>query len=730
MKIKMKMTRSEFLWKYTEKFNEQQLEAIQTTQGPILLLAVPGSGKTTVLVHRLGYMVFCEEIDPSKILTLTYTVAATRDMKERFLSVFGKEYDEMLEFRTINGICAKIIQEYGNNIGKQPFELVTEEKKTGRILAEILRNNGINFPTESDIRGTKTLITYCKNMMLSKEEVETLGKKEGFCLFPVLEQYNAYLRSNSLMDYDDQMMYAYRMLKSDPSLLLSYRKRYSYLCVDEAQDTSKIQHEIIGLLAGKNGNLFMVGDEDQSIYGFRAAYPEALLHFEQKHEKARVLVMNQNYRSNARIVEAADRLIQRNQLRHAKTIKATREYGEEILYPEVNTRANQYSYLLKVAQQCEKETAVLYRENESILPLVDELERRKIPYRIKSVDMNFFTHPVVMDVTNILLFALDPFNTSLFMQIYYKCKTFLKKNQAEQVCRISEEKKIPVLDAVDYVESITGMVRGKCKSLQTNLRKMKKENPGKAIFRIEVPLGYEEYMERNGMDGNKVFILKMLAQKETSIYGFLERLDYLDQVLKTRRGVQGENFILSTIHSSKGLEYEQVYLMDVCDGVFPKTVGSDHTKTREEEQREREEERRLFYVGITRAKERLFIFRIKKETSCFLKEICPPVQKEKSNARANVVQSTFPKTKYKISEERIFNTKENDLRHRKIKATLPEVLVIGQKVSQTRYGQGIITDVTYEGNRILSFQVTFNNGQEKDFAYPIAFTCGMSLLEE
>ena len=725
----MKMTRTEFLWKYTENFSEQQLEAIQTIEGPTLLLAVPGSGKTTVLVHRLGYMVFCEGISPSKILTLTYTVAATRDMEERFLSVFGKEYDKMLEFRTINGICAKIIQEYGAKIGKQPFELITEEKKIGRIVAEILKNHGIDFPTENDIKTAKTLITYCKNMMLSREEIEALGKREGLSLFSIFEQYNTYLRSNSLMDYDDQMMYAYRMLKSDVSLLNSYRQRYSYLCVDEAQDTSKIQHEIIGLLAGENGNLFMVGDEDQSIYGFRAAYPEALLHFEQNHSKAKVLIMNRNYRSNARIVEAADRLIQKNQLRHEKRMKATRDYGEEISYPEVNTRAGQYSYLLKIAEQGEKQTAVLYRENESILPLVDELERRKIPYGIKSVDMSFFTHPVVMDITNIFLFSLNPFDTTLFLQIYYKCKTYLKKNQAEMMCRISEEKKIPVLEALDHLEGINGIIRGKCKSLQTNLRKMKKEDPGKALFRITSLLGYEEYMERNGMDENKLFILKMLAQKETTIYGFLQRLDYLSQLLKTRRGYQRERFILSTIHSSKGLEYEQVYLMDICDGVFPKTVGRDHTKSKQQDQQEKEEERRLFYVGITRAKERLFIFRIKNESSCFLKEICPEKKEGIPRARAKNDPSNFGDIPG-LRERRKVEQRGSISEYGELKVKVPEVLVIGQKVVQTKYGKGIITDVIYEEEKILSFQVSFDRGQDKIFGYPIAFGCGMKLLEE
>ena len=165
------MNDNDFYEKYLTHLSSQQLDAVRTTEGPVLLLAVPGSGKTTVLVNRLGYMLYCKGIDPSNILTLTYTVAATRDMTERFKSIFGDDYSMSLEFRTINGICAKIIQHYGRLIGKKAYELITDEKITGKILTEIyIKING-DYPTESDIKSVKTLITYCKNMLLSKSEI-------------------------------------------------------------------------------------------------------------------------------------------------------------------------------------------------------------------------------------------------------------------------------------------------------------------------------------------------------------------------------------------------------------------------------------------------------------------------------------------------------------------------------------------------------------------------------
>ena len=188
------MNKQTFLTQYASHLNENQLKAVQTIHGPVLMLAVPGSGKTTVLVNRLGYMVFCEGIPPENILTLTYTVAATNDMAHRFTSVFGEEYSNLLEFRTINGICAKVIQRYAQMIGKSAFELVADEKVTGKILTEILVKNLPEYPTESDVKGAKTLITYCKNMLLSEDEIREKGEQEGIPLLDIYREYNKYLR--------------------------------------------------------------------------------------------------------------------------------------------------------------------------------------------------------------------------------------------------------------------------------------------------------------------------------------------------------------------------------------------------------------------------------------------------------------------------------------------------------------------------------------------------------
>lgn len=720
------MTKEEFLTRYSKHLNDQQLEAVQAVNGPVLLLAVPGSGKTTVLVNRLGYMLYVEGIAPENILTLTYTVAATNDMARRFESVFGEDYSSRLEFRTINGICSKIISRYGRMIGKDPFELVSEEKNKARILTDILAKHLPEYPTESDVKATSTLITYCKNMRLKDKEIGEIGEEEDIPLLEVFQDYNGYLRSNRLMDYDDQMSYALTLLQKSPELLDYYRDQYKYICVDEAQDTSKIQHIIINMLAGSDGNLFMVGDEDQSIYGFRAAYPEALLNFEKAHVNARVLVMDRNYRSNAKIVSVADAFIQKNQARHEKHMVATRSEGAEVSFVELKRRANQYSYLTKIAADCKEETAVLYRDNECVLPLVDRLDRQGIPYRIKNMDMAYFTNRVVLDVTNIMRFALNPKNTELFMKIYFKCQTYLRKPQAEQMCKISAQKDIPVLEAAEHMSGLNGMVIGKCRGMATNLKSMLNEEPSKAIFRIENPMGYGEYMERNGIDQNKLYILKQLSYNENSIEGFLKRLDYLQEMLKNSKPDYDCPFILSTIHSSKGLEYKKVFLMDVCDGVFPNKVLRSVKNATPKEIKDFEEERRLFYVGMTRAKDSLSICKITDGESCFINEAL----KSSSNTKPARIEQDAVQNKTILTNDRRNNARLIGNNYLKKQGNLVSdyELTVGEIVISEKYGKGFVKEVEYgKSGMVDKFTVEFDSGETKSFLFPFAFQHGMKL---
>lgn len=608
------MTFEEFINDYKITLSRQQMEAAQSVEGPVLLLAVPGSGKTTVLVTRLGYMIYGLGIAPENILTVTYTVAATRDMAARFVGMFGEEYASRLEFRTINGICARIIQYCGTRLGKTAYELVTDEKILSEILISIYRDVAGEYPTESDVKAVRTRITYAKNMMLTQAQLRELDE-EDVTYSEIYVRYCAELKARGWMDYDDQMVYAYRLLKAIPEALEYFQERYRYICVDEAQDTSKIQHVIISLLAGKNGNLFMVGDEDQSIYGFRAAYPEALMNFGKDHPGAKILLMEDNFRSSGRIVVAAGRFIKKNIHRYEKNMRPSREEGSDIKEIPVKTRKAQYSYLLKVAEGCARETAVLYRDNESVLPLVDLLERKGIPYRIRSADYTFFSHRVVQDILNIIRFAMEPTDTELFSKIYYKIGTYLSKAAMEELCENSVVYGCNVLAAAPLCKKLHPQTVKSCKAMKTHMENLLTESADKGIYRIVHFMGYGEYLERMKIKDHKVDILEALGENIGTVAQLPGRLAELQQLLQEKENDPRCPLILSTIHSSKGLEYDTVYLMDVYDGIFPERVIKDMRNAVPEDVKVYEEERRLFYVGATRSKNQLNVFTIGKQSS-------------------------------------------------------------------------------------------------------------------
>ena len=474
------MDREAFDRKYAARLNRQQQEAVHAVEGPVLLLAVPGSGKTTVLVTRLGYMLCCCGIAPDQILTMTYTRAAAGEMKQRFAALFGQDCPHPPEIRTINGVSSKIIAYYAQNCGKRPpFILAEDESALAKLVSDLYRDLCGEYPTQSVVKELRKSIAYAKNMMLPEERLGELDT--GFEKFPELyREYGKALRDNKWMDYDDQMVYAKKILELHEDVRTHFQNRFPYICVDESQDTSRIQHAIIRLLAGKSGNIFMVGDEDQSIYGFRAAYPDALMQFEQTYPGARVLLMEENYRSTPEILRAADAFIRKNHHRRPKTIHPTRASGAAVRVIYAMDRADQYPWLVNMAASVREETAVLYRNNDSALPLID-----------------------------------------------------------------------------------------------------------------------------------------LLARQETGLEGLCRRLDELQALVSAPSLPCGGGLILSTVHSSKGLEYDTVYLLDVLDGILPAVTEPKDAGQQDQYQ----EERRLFYVAMTRARNRLYLFSCRNRESAFADEL-------------------------------------------------------------------------------------------------------------
>jgi DNA helicase-2/ATP-dependent DNA helicase PcrA len=607
------MTEKEFIETYDIKLNKQQREAMKEVENPVMVLAVPGSGKTTTLIARLGYMTKVKEIDPSNILVVTYTVAATKDMTSRYLDKFHED-ECKIEFRTINGICSKIISYASSLYQREVFTLLSEEKDRNRAINVTFQKVTKRYPTESETLEIGTKITYAKNMMLTDREIESFDTGE-IPFSDIYREYNETLRENEMMDYDDQMVFAYKFLLNDDRILSHYQEMYKYICVDESQDTSKIQHKIIEILASKYRNIFMVGDEDQSIYGFRAAYPKALLNFEHTYKDAKVLYMEENFRSGKAIVKSADEFIQKNTLRHKKSMNTNASNTGIIKCEEILKRSSQYNLIYKKLEEyskSNKDIAVLYRDNEFVIPIIDRMLKNNIPFNMKQKDCSFFTNPVVMDVKNMLLFAQNPKDVKAFSKIYFKLSLYLTKGEMMHATKMAAEKGISVFKAISESTYIKESKRKRCGDIAYYFKQLNLCKGEDIFFYIKHGLKYYDYCQEHNLDVKKFDILEDIAKSLKDTKEFLERLDCLYNAMKYKQP-ENSRITLSTIHSSKGLEYDSVILLDVINGLFPSM-----TKTQMEKQENRkvaletyEEERRLYYVAITRAKKELFLYNIK-----------------------------------------------------------------------------------------------------------------------
>lgn len=586
----------------------QQRTAASTTDGPVLLLAVPGSGKTTTLIARLGYLVLGCGVRPEDILTMTYTVAATQEMRQRFIDRFGKDVGNRMEFRTINSVCYKIIALYGQ-MGNWIPRMATEGESDA-VVRDIYKTLAQSYPTDADIKTMRMVISNIKNRMMDKVQTEAAGFDLPFSAWTLYNDYQAAMNERQLMDFDDQLVMAYQILISEPQILNAYQEKYKHICVDEAQDTSKIQHEIIALLAQKNRNLFMVGDEDQSIYGFRAACPQELMEFEKKWPGAKILLIETNYRSTDEIVDASAKFIRQNKARRDKKMHGVNGHGEAIRAIPVANRLEQYRLLAGMGQTATETNSpltVLYRNNDSALPVIDALEKRGIPYQAKGNDGLFFKGRVYLGVMDFVRLALNPRDKDAFMSLYYKLGLFVRRQQAQAA--VSRYSKKPLLDVLGEV---TG--NDKCHDLSRIFASLLTMKAVDALKTIRYQLKFADYLKSCKVGTARLDTLEFLAQEDASLTDFVTHMERLQKIIRDGRK-EPASFVLSTIHSAKGLEYDHVILADVYDGEFP--VDPYQTETPLVGETDLEEERRLFYVGMTRARKTLGIIRVAGQTSDF-----------------------------------------------------------------------------------------------------------------
>ncbi len=609
-----------FREKYNITLNKQQERAMLAVEGSVLLLAVPGSGKTTVLVSRLGHMVINKNIPPENILAITYSNQAADEMRSRFSDQFGAHIGKRIDFRTINSLALKVYWDYCRKKRKQTRALI-QDKDRRALIAQIYKKYNNEFAAESDIQNLSTAIECIKNMMLSDEQIVEL-ESELPHLNAMFQDYQQYLKDKMLMDFDDQMVFALWILENDTDILNSLRNQYKYISVDEAQDTSKIQHTIIKLLAEGNG-LFMVGDEDQSIYGFRGAYPRALLNFRYDYKNPYILRMERNYRSTSQIVDKAQQFISQNKGRYEKNMTAERGDGNEVHLISVKNQEEQYMHLLKVAKNAAADTVFLYRDNESAVVLVDLLTRNGIPFQHRKSEMNFFGNKVVKDIIAYLTLALDEFNWKAFEQICNKGIIYLKKQQKEYAIKGCKNRHISVYDALsEQMKYVERQYKHRAGNFKMVMKAFGAVTTSKAIEGL-LSAGYGNYLEEEHLDVGKVHILQILAKQEPDIEKFLLRLQELEAIMQQEFPAHSDNkVILSTIHTSKGLEYGTVYMVDVYDGRFPSSRPDIFSRSKDNANPE-QEERRLFYVGITRTKNDLYLFGIKNRISGYIDELFP-----------------------------------------------------------------------------------------------------------
>lgn len=585
--------------------NEQQEAAVRRVNGATLLLAVPGSGKTTVIVARTGYLMYVAGVKPENILTITYTRAAAKEMKERFIKKFAPE--RIPAFSTINSFCLSVI----NTCAKEKYihvpKLVPNNESIVRAIAAKMLPE---YPSDSQVRSLAQKVCKVKNKLMTFQEIEAIEENSlDFSAF--YQAYKLYMSEHDLMDFDDQLLMANDLLDEYPDILQRAHEKFRYVSVDEAQDTSYVQHLIVQKLVGRNGNIFMVGDEDQSIYGFRGAYPAALLDFQSNYNEPCILRMETNYRSDRNIVSAANQFIKLNTRRLDKNMRAQSQKDGAIVVTCIDRMEQQAELLLERIrnQKPDESLAILYRNNDSAIPLINLLQMNGIQVQTRDATGTFMTNYVIRDLLDFMLLALNPADTTAFGHLYYKMGLYMKGVTAKRIIEAVEEGECRnVFSAAMKFAGGKGYA-WKIGCLPRDFSDLAKKKPVEAIDYILFVLDYWNNWLTKKIDAGaseqfirlRISILKMVAEKYSTIPDFLAALKNITEY----KGCQDSNVTVTTIHSSKGLEFDKVILIDMVSGIIP---GDSDDRDAEDD----EEDARAFYVGATRARHELEIITCRK----------------------------------------------------------------------------------------------------------------------
>lgn len=591
------------------RLSEQQNRAARHKDGPALVLSVPGSGKTTVLLERIRRL---QEhgVHPKNILTVTFSRVQADDMRRRFGNADG------VTFYTIHSFCYQLIRGWLKAKNRQMTVIESGSSFTKYDLVRRLCRARFHRPMQKEeVEEFFRFTGYIKNTM-----TEDLSSYEDFYRL-LYADYEESKREHHFLDFDDMLSLCLHILATEEEWLARLRARFPYIQLDEGQDTSAVQMEILRTLAEPANNFFVVADDDQSIYAFRGADPEALLRFSAWYENPALYYLEENFRSAPQILESASRVIQNNTARYAKTMKAVKEEREPVLHKIVPNLRRQLTYLVKeVKKYPEKSTAILYRNRLSGLPVASILTQEGLPYTVRHPWEDLLSHPVCRDIFTFYHLAEHPLDAEAFLSIYYKVGAFISKEQALMAAETGDHKSI--WDALAQQPDLPAWRADQLRGLAKKWRRLRRMPFSARLDFIENELDYggylQEWTRRQAFSTNTAQIMDIL---KATLRHAQDRESWA-ALLTPPGGVDDAHLVLSTLHGSKGLEYDRVYMIDLIQNEFPGNLGE-----KKEERAQLEEERRLFYVGMTRAKEKLTLLSLshRNERSCepsqFIQEI-------------------------------------------------------------------------------------------------------------
>lgn len=603
--------------------NKEQQQAVKTTEGPLLIMAGAGSGKTRVLTHRIAYILLEKGVNPYNILAITFTNKAAREMKERINGILGGAADEIW-ISTFHSMCVRILRRDIDRIGINRNFTILDTTDQLSVIKGILKEKNIDSK-KFDPRGILSAISSAKNELIdAKQYGKYTGNYFENIVSDVFEEYEKRLLKNHSLDFDDLIMKTIQLFKRVPEVLEYYQRKFQYIHVDEYQDTNKAQYQLVHLLAAKFQNLCVVGDSDQSIYGWRGADIANILSFEKDYPNAKVILLEQNYRSTKNILQAANHVISNNVKRKPKNLWTDNEKGEKIQYYRADTEQGEALFvtgkikeLVETKQRKFSDFAILYRTNAQSRAMEEMLVKANIPYTIVG-GTKFYDRKEIKDLLAYLRLVANLDDDISFVRIINVPKRGIGATSLDRIAQYALQNEMSMFRALGEVERIglSAKAMKACREfyqMLSGLNQMQEylsvmELTEEIIKRTEYRemLQAEKTLEAESRLENIDEFLSVTKNFEESsedqtLIAFLTDLalvadiDQLDKEENVKDAV-----VLMTLHSAKGLEFPVVFLIGLEEGVFP------HSRSLMEEN-DMEEERRLMYVGITRAEEELYI---------------------------------------------------------------------------------------------------------------------------